>query len=663
MTANPMRLACLAATLLLATQASAAQPPASEIVELSLEDLMQVEVTTVSKKPQALADVAAAAYVISQDDIRRSGARSIPEALRLAPGVDVARLSGNRWSVTMRGFNERFANKLLVLVDGRNAYTPVFSGMLWETLLFPLEDIERIEVIRGPGGSVWGTNAVNGVINIITKTAWSTTGGGLTAGVGSREGSFGSLRYGAPFADGSTAYRAYASGLHNNALESASGASARDSDEDFGAGFRLDGITRGGDSWSVSGDFYQTRSNTQATMIDPTLLTASTSGFREAIDGGSLRARWERRLNDDSAIQVQAALAYTDLWVPYLAGDQRTTFDLDFQHQLRAAGGHDITWGAGYRRSDDSTSNSDWMVFSSKAETLHVASLFAQDEIALPRALRLTLGARLDHYNTTGTAFQPSARLLWNIDPGQSAWLAASRAVRTPSRGESTVRFLAASATLPGPLTVPVYVQGSSAFDNEKLTAYEAGYRTQLTPRLAFDANVFLHKYTDLRSDGALDYSALPAYITLPMENAGKMRLYGLEAAADWRLSETWRLKLSYGYTDSADIHNEAFAASLIPKHLANLRLSWNPTAKVDLDFWLRHASERPSTAADPENRVPAYTTLDIRLAWRPEKALELSLVGQDLLDSRHLEFANDQPQILPTYVPRGLYGQVRWEF
>jgi iron complex outermembrane receptor protein len=412
MTANPMRLACLTASMLLATPASAAQPPAGDLVELSLEDLMQVEVTTVSKKPQALANVAAAVYVISQDDIRRSGARSIPEALRLAPGVDAARLSGNRWSVTMRGFNERFANKLLVLVDGRSAYTPLFSGVLWESLLFPLEDIERIEVIRGPGGSVWGTNAVNGVINIITKTAWSTTGGSLTAGAGSRKGSFGSLRYGAPLADGNVAYRAYASMLHSNALESATGASARDSDHDLGAGFRFDGITRGGDNWSVSADFYQTRSNTQVSMIDPTLLTASTLRYQEPIDGGNLRARWQRRLDEGSDIQLQASLAYTDLWVPYLAGDQRITFDLDFQHHLHATEAHDITWGAGYRQSDDSTSDSRWMVFSPDSATLRVTSLFAQDEISLRQDLRLTLGARLDHYNTTGTAFQPSARLL-----------------------------------------------------------------------------------------------------------------------------------------------------------------------------------------------------------------------------------------------------------
>ena len=668
---------CLAATALpLAPAPALAADAASGLDQLSLEDLMQVEVTSVSKKPQRLANVAAAVHVISAEDIRLSGANSLPEALRLAPGIDATRFSGNRWSVSARGFAELLAEKLLVLVDGRNAFNPAFSGVAWQDFQFPLEDVERIEVIRGPAAAIWGSNGMNGVINIITKSAASTQGGQAVIGGGTVEGGYGRVRWGGQNADASLFYRLYASTQHANeqdAPASVGGGSGHDAYGHDAAGFRLDGYLAGSARWDMSADFFRNRSDGLAYMHQASGTTIDQQTERHR--GTTLRARYEKGLDGGGNLQFQAAYAQTTLRIPYVMTDERDTFDLDMQHRFHLGDRQDLIWGGNYRVSSDTISPSPVMSMNNPSRRMSYLGLFAQDEIGLAESLRLTLGLRADHNPISGWDTQPTARLSWNLQPNHTLWGALSRTARAPSRADSG--FNRNLAYIPGNLSVGVpntlvVMRSDDNQSSEKLKAAEIGLRSQWAPALSTDLVAFTHRYQDLlRTSGST--TLVPGFpltvVNVEIRNGGEMTLNGAELATDWRISPTWRAQLAQTWNHVTDVGTDTVDPSgTVPDSITSLRLSWTPSSSINIDAWLRHTAARPALPTHIQLERQAFSGFDLRLAWRPRKALELSLTGQNLNKGTCDAFAGltlvaSNTDAIPTCQPRSLVGQLRIDF
>lgn len=659
----------------------AATPP--EALDLSLEELLQVDVMTASRKAQRLQDVAAAVFVITREDIERSGATSIPEALRMAPGVQVARLANNRWAVSTRGFNGRFANKLLVLMDGRSLYSPLFSGVLWEAEDTLLEDIDRIEVIRGPGAAMWGANAVNGVINIITRKARDTQGNLLVAGAGTEERAFGALRHGGTAGDGH--YRVWGKAFARE--ESVNLAGGRGND-DWGSGrigFRGDWPLATGNHLTLSGAAYSTRTGDRWNLPDVT----SSQGFQptdmqQNNKGVHVLGRHEWMFADGSEAAFQVYVDHAQVEIERVFNEWRTTADLDFQHRTRFGDQHDVIWGLGYRHSHDRIS-SQWIIgVLPETRNFSLLSAFVHDEIALlPDTLRLMLGARLEHNSFTGFEPQPNVRLMWTPTPVQALWGAVSRAVRTPSRAERDAEvqlFVTPAGAAGNPSPLPVLTRNMPRDDHElaveKVTAFELGYRRQFGANLSLDVAAFHNRYDDLRSAGLgtqqLVLSAAPYIVqNLTPNNSVKARTHGVELVFDWHAAPWWRIQPSYTYLhvssspttdDPVDRANARSIEDSAPRHQLSLRSSMSLSGRQQLDFWVRHAGGLGSADAGA-SAIPAYTTLDVRYAWRPIEGLELSLVGQNLLDARHPEFV---PDLLPSetlQVERGVYFKTKWQF
>jgi len=642
--------------------------------ELGLEALLKVKVTTASRKTQSLQDVAAAAFVITHDDIERSGATSIPEVLRMAPGVNVARIASNRWAVSARGFNGRFSNKLLVLMDGRAIYSPLFSGVIWEAEDTLLEDVDRIEVIRGSGAAMWGANAVNGVINIITRKARDTQGSMLVAGVGTEDHAFGAFRHGGKAGDGY--YRVWGKALSRDESTDLAGKNSNDNSNTGRIGFRGDWPLNDGNSLMVSGAAYNSPSGDRLDVPD----VASAQGFtprniNQTNKGGHVLARHEWLLDDGDEASLQGYVDHSELSLQNTIHEQRTTVDLDFQHRFSPAPKHDLIWGSGYRLSHDNIDALGMMSILPKHSDFKIANVFVQDEISLlPDTLRLTLGVRLEHNSYTGLEAQPNTRIIWTPNPNQTLWGSVSRAVRTPSRTELNSQL--DLFVLPDPLGlgVPARVRYMPSADQtllaEKVTAFEVGYRHQWTPQLSLDAALFYNNSNDLRSAN-LGIPQLPSlsvpYILQPVipNNSLSARSHGLELVLDYQPLTWWRIQPTYSYLnvssnapsgDQIDQHNAANNADNAPKHQFSLRSSMTLAEHRQLDIWLRHMSALG-------NRVDGYSALDVRYAWQPMRNLELSMVGQNLLDHRHQEFV---PDLLPSQslqVERSLYFKAKWDF
>lgn len=674
---NPLFAACLVCL----SSASLAQVP-QKSGEMSLEDLMQVEVTSVSKKPQRLATVAASIFVITAEDIRLSGANSIPEALRLAPGVDATRVAGNRWAVSIRGFADRVANKLQVLVDGRSVFDPEFSGVFWDQLIVPLEDIERIEVIRGPGASIWGTNAVNGVISIITRSAAVTQGGEVVAGGGKIEGSYARARWGGRDGERDIYYRVYGA-TQNASPPQTPYANGQDNWFNANAGFRLDGYAAGGTRWDASGDVSQGYGDSRTMRLGPSSTVPDTvpGTVPGSVAGDfknlSLRARSEYRMNDGSNIQVQGALSNLDYKI-FGSGDNRTTLDLGIQHRLNLAERHDVIWGVDYRFSHDAVVASDFLYMQEPDLSVNYLGVFGQDEITLSDNLRVTLGLRMDRNPFTGWESSPSARVAWNLQPTQTVWASASKAVRAPSRGEIGLNLDSFSPPQVIPMlgTVPVltHLVSGSDFRSEILEGYEVGLRSQWLPNLSSDLSFFSHQYQNLRSSGTPVISQTNLFTkgyldaTVPLTNAGNLTLNGLELSSDWRPAQAWRFQLSFTYNDVDRINaDQADVALLVlPKTIASLRASWTPSANVNVDMWWRHVDERKSIRSE-QVRKP-YSSLDLRLGWKPRKNVELALIGQNLTDGEcaaldGLALAYEISGSVVTCIPRVFGIQARLDF
>ena len=632
-----------------------------DFTELSIEDLMNLEVTTVSKKAQKRSDTAAAVFVITQSDIQRSGAASIPEALRMVPGVEVARIDASKWAITVRGFNGRFANKLLVLMDGRALYTPAFSGVFWHMQDTLLEDIDRIEVIRGPGASLWGANAVNGVINIITKKAGDSQGTYLSTGGGTEERFFAGARYGGRL-DENLFYRMYAKYFDRDNAVDADGDKTADHWDGLRGGFRMDWEATGHDTMTLQGDIFDGQDGETITTSSLNPPYSITSDEENGYFGGNLLGRWMHRFSSTSETVLQ--LYYDRLErTSEILDVYQNTFDIDFQHRFQLGTRNQMMWGFGYRFVRDDFNNSFSTSIIPDSRDLDLVSAFVQDEIQLiPDRLGLILGSKFEHNDFTGFEVQPSGRLVWKPVEKQTLWGAISRAVRTPSRGEHGTfinsRVIPPDGLYPGSPAQPVTLVGNGDFDSETLIAYELGYRIQPTSRLSLDVATFYNVYDNLRT---IEPTGL---FSATAGNEMEGDTYGVELAADFQPLNWWRLQLSYSFLEmnlslkdaSLDTTSES-AEGESPQNKVSIRSMMDLPHNLELDIWFRYVDNLPT------QRLDDYTTLDVRFAWKPLKWLELAVVGQNLLADHHPEFKPELIDTSPTEVQRSVYGSVTCRF
>ena len=647
----------------------------SDILNLDIEQLaktpvvvpsMDIPVTSVAKQESTVGRSPAAVFVITNEMIRRSGATTIAEALRMAPGLEVARVNSNTWAITSRGFNGVYADKLLVLIDGRTVYTPISSGVYWDTQDVLLEDVERIEVVRGPGGTLWGANAVNGVISIITKSAKDTQGAYASVGGGTQERFNDSGRIGGRIGE-DFHYRVYGKHFERGPGFDPTG-HPDDSWRQGRFGFRTDwDLDRSkSNSLTVQGDCY---TGLAANVMEHTLTVPPYSWPEtEYMDtsGQNVLMRWRHVYNEDSDWTLQV---YYDNFVRarQVLSENVRTFDVDFQYRFPLGDRHRIICGAGYRHISDECFSGDPFTLSLVPPVLSASfsNQFVQDEIALvPDHLELTLGCKLEQNYYTGLEYEPTARLLWTPDRRHSAWGAVSRAVRTPARISDSLFFTAP----PSPMTGPMFprILGNPDFRSEVLIAYELGYRAQASERFSYDIATFYNVYDHLMTvtPGVPfdEDDPFPTHKVLPLMFANGLTgdSYGVELATNWAISDHWRLYTQYTFLRVL-IHGGPKTANEgdNPLHQVYLRSSWDLRDDLDFDLTLRYVD------CIPDVSVPSYVTMDLRLAWRPRERLELAVVGQNLLQAHHQEFAapsdSPSPSWKVTEVPRGVYGTLTW--
>lgn len=659
-------LLCLASIAVTAL----AQKPGTDLTTASLEDLMDLKVTSVSKKEETLFQTAAAIYVITQEDIRRSGMTSIPELLRMVPGLSVARIDGNKWAISARGFNSRFANKLLVLIDGRSVYTPLFSGVIWETKDLMLEDVERIEVVRGPGATLWGANAVNGVINIITKHTKDTTGGLMTVGSGSEEQGFGSLRFGGKLGENAY-YRLYAKYFNRGKSVDFSGRPANDRWDALRGGFRIDWQKSEKDLLTLHGDIYGGDAGQGITLLSVLPPFTRTIDDRINFSGGNVNARWKRVTSDRSDLAFQVYYDRTKREEAYF-GEGRDTFNVEFQKHLVVGNRQDMIWGFGYRATSDHLANRPSSSFIPDSQTDTLFSGFWQDELVLkPARLRLTIGSKVEHNNYTGFEVEPNVRLLWTPREHHTVWAAVSRSVRTPARIEESIQSL--YQVFPGAEGIPnaVTVFGNRAFKSETLAAFELGYRVRPTDKLSLDVTTFYNSYRHLRTavPGIPFFSATPSpprvVIPLVLSNQLLGESYGSEVSANWAVMNNWKLTTSYSFLR---IQLHAYPGVLLPV-TSTEEEGTSPRHQVQFHSFVKlpHNLEF-DTALYRVNRlltgsIPGYTRLDTRFGWRLTESIDLSIGLQNLLARRHPEFGVTSLGETLTQSERGIYGKLTWRF
>jgi len=656
-------VSCLFSTLASAENSTMA---ANRYLDMSLEDILSVEVSSASRKQELLSKTAAAAFVISSDDIRRSGATSIPDALRMVPGINVAQINANEWAITSRGFNGRFANKLLVLIDGRTVYTPLFSGVFWSRQDTLLEDIDRIEVIRGPGATLWGSNAVNGVINIITKHAIDTQGLQIIAASGTKERGAGSIRYGQEIGDTGFARTWLKYNNRSNNIDAISGSNVNDHWDSIRGGFRIDNEINVRNILTLQGDIYQINANQRvSTLWQPA--PPYVSSIDDAFDdrGWNLLSRWEHKMNGDDSAALQLYYDDSRRQEAYF-GHNQSTLDADFQHNFTITGSHNIIWGANFRHMRDSTLNSFNISLTPDRGSESLYSAFLQDEISLiENRLKLTVGSKFEKRDRSDLQIQPNVRLNWNLSEEHMIWGSISKASRAPSRIEFDSQITRAVFP-PGPLVFTVI--GNPNFVPEKLTAYELGYRSSPNDNVSMNLTTFYNVYNNL-----LSYERITA-LTNQIGNQLQGHSYGAELDMDWQATDWWRLRLAYSYLrlnmkpayGNTVPNSEVAYENGSPKHQASLRSSINLPYKTEFDLWARYtgrlsyANERAATFTTLP--IGAYTELDIRISWHATSSLELSITGKNLLHSRRLEYIQEL-NIQPTYLSRSVFAKAALNF
>jgi iron complex outermembrane recepter protein len=625
--------------------------------DLSLEELMDVPVTSVSKKTSTVGESAAAVAVITPEDIRRLGITSIPEALRLVPGINVARVTANKWAITARGFNGEYASKLLVLVDGRSVYSPNFAGVYWEEQDLMLEDLARIEVIRGPGATLWGANAVNGVINVITTSARDARAGLLSAAVGTEEQPSGGLRYAGGTED--VSYRVYARYFDRDGFVDSGGQDTGDDWRSVRGGFRLDWQRGRTDVLTLQGDIYA--SDVGQYWTNGLLETSSNVDFQIMREhrGGNLLGRWTREHASGSSSSLQIyydRLRHIDTGTVEL----RDTGDFDWQHRFKPSMRQEVTWGAGYRISSDDLAPLTYAFYVPRSRTTSLYSAFVQDEFSFAAdRVRLTLGAKIEHNDYTGFETQPSARVLWTLGDGAALWASVARAVRTPARFDRDARV---DAVLFDPETLLAFV-GNRDVESEEMLAYEVGYRRQVTPALSVDITTFYNVYDHIlnydEAEPFFEEEPAPGHWVIPLRarNSGHGTAWGAEVSMQWTPVDRWKLAAGYSLL-RMDVEPESVYVSPgdSPRNQAHLRSYLNVARHVELNgaaYYVDHL---------PRQSIPAFVRLDLGAVWRPMSALELGLWGQNLLDRRHGEFTSLSTAIR-TEIPRSVVAKVRWSF
>jgi iron complex outermembrane receptor protein len=608
---------------------------ADALKNLSIEQLMSVEVTSVSKRPESLAHAASAIQVITGEEIRRSGASSLPEALRLATNLQVAQVDARQWAISARGFNGTTANKLLVLIDGRTVYTPLFSGVFWDVQDVLLADIDRIEVISGPGATLWGANAVNGVINVITRNTKDTQGVLVSGGGGMELRGFGNARYGGALSP-AVHYRAYGKGFAREPSMLPTGPDAPDEWHAAQGGFRVDWDRSATSRMRFQGDLYDGRIN-------------QASGGDIGVSGANLTGGWSHDISATAEVGAQFYYDRSHRNIPGTFGEDLDTYDVEIQHRTLLGDRHDLVWGLGYRLINDRVANSAAIAFLPPHVARQWFTGFIQDEIALvPDRLHLALGTKVEHNDYTGFEIQPSGRVNWRVSTSGTLWAAVSRALRTPSRIDRE---------LFAPGQPPYAIAGGPGFHSEEERAYELGYRLQ-AGTLALSLATFYSRYHGLRS---IERVNPPAAFPTVIANGQEGEAYGAELVADYRVTERWRLR--GGYTElrthfwAQPTSNDASrgnSESHSPDRQLSLRSSADLPARMTLDGQFRYVGKITN------QQVPAYGELDIRLGWQPVARLELSVVGQNLLHDHHAEFGTPTQR---REIRRGAYGSVAWRF
>jgi len=650
---------------------SALSAPPPDLTQKSLEDLMNIEVTSVSKKEQTTSQAAAAIFVISREDIRRSGALNIPDLLRMVPGLDVAQIDAGKWAISARGFNGQYSNLLLVLIDGRAVYNPIFAGVFWDSQNVALENIERIEVIRGPGAALWGSNAVNGVINIITKNANETQGGYLAASAGNASTGRVVVGYGGKV-PGLGAYRIYGQGFHYNSLPTFAGLDGQDDWFLGRAGFRTDSALSAKDSLTTEGEAYKGDAGELATIplsVQPPV--TATVALRDRYSGWDVLTRWNHTVSPRSDTSLQVYFDRTP------RGDSTydlalNTVDVDFQHHVNLGTRQDIVWGLGYRVTAEDTTPTLRIVFTPEESLTQLFGSFVQDEIALRRnRLHLSLGARVEHSNYTGFDVEPSARLVWTPNSKNMVWGALSSAERTPALSDTDVRVNYTALPGPGNLPILVSIFGNPNFKNERLTAFEAGYRNAWTSRFSLDSTIFYNRYRDLLSvePGAtrLETSPAPTHLLVPQSfgNGLHGETHGLELFANWKVASFWTLSPGYSFfsmhlhpfAGSQDFADAAGTEGGSPDHKAQLRSS----VSLPWNLWWNASAYFVNRL--PAVSIPSYTRLDTGLLWHAGERVSMGVVGQNLLKSLHPEYAGPDSTVQPGRMRRGAYAKITWSF
>jgi iron complex outermembrane receptor protein len=656
----------------------------ADAANLSLEELINIEITSVGKKETSLLRSPAAVAVLTAEDIRRLGSTSIPEALRAVPGLNVARLSANRWAITSRGFNDEYSNKLLVLVDGRSVYTPTFGGVYWNVQDYVLEDLDRIEVIRGPGATLWGANAVNGVINIITKSAAETQGGLVSTSFGTEDQPSVSVRYGGKLAT-NVFYRVYAKYFNRDAFDDAQGRSMSDDCEIARGGARVDWQLSDLNTVTFSGDYYDGTFGEQVAKTSVYPQSYQVMGIHGPTSGGNILGRWTSRFSDESDLKLQVYYDHYHRGDPYGGGvliadpdefaasqnrmqEFRDTWDVDLQHRFSFGSRQDIVWGLGYRRIEDNLETGGTQIqWSSERSRQNLFSAFLQDEITIVEdRLHLTLGSKFEHNDYTGLEIQPGGRLLWTPTEHQTLWGGVARAVRTPTRLEHDSRVDLFS--VPGTPPVLVSSFGNPNADSEELLAYEIGYRWEPVRKLSFDVAAFYNDYdllTQVVGQGRVETDPAPIHWLQPYETVNDVHAYtyGTELLAHWQPVDFLRLTAGYTWLEN---HTEGnpYISQTSPEHQFQFRTTWDLGHNLEFNtatYYVDSIKALPYGAATSVT-IPSYVRQDVGLIWKPTSHLELSVWGQNLLDAGHPEFGSYRtPNIAE--IPRSFYGKVTWRF
>jgi iron complex outermembrane receptor protein len=657
----------LLGTLLCASHLRAQEPTPPTILEfkkLSVQELMDVEVTSVSRSSEHLGGAPAAVSVVTSEDIRRSGATSVPEALRLVPGIHVAQQSANSWAVSSRGFSSTNSEKLLILSDTRSIYTPLYSGVFWDVQDYLLQDIDRIEVIRGPGATLWGANAVNGVINITTKSAKDTQGLYVETSAGSEERGSAAVRYGGRIGEHAY-YRVFGKYFDRDSSFTTNRASPDDWNTGH-VGFRSDWEASEKDTLTLQSDVYRADIGQLSPSVTVSGRPQPPPPLRTIAEGGNVLAHWRHAMSQTSDVQLRIYYDRTHRNDPSFV-DDLDTVDIDLQHRFAPAARHDLTWGFDYRFTDNRNEGRGVFALNPPTSRDQLFSGFVQDQIAIAPALRVTLGTKLEHNDFSGPEVQPSGRVAWDVSAKQTAWASVSRAVRIPTRIERDVDIDASN-----PQGNPVVrLLGNPDFEAERLLAYEAGYRWQIRPSLSFDLAAFLNRYHGLASleFGSPFSDPIIRRTIIPIEdqnlNSGRTR--GGEAFVTYAPIRSSRFTLSYSNLDmnltagGRDVNRGVFEDGATPRHQFGFRSSFDLPARVQADAMVRHLSDIRRMVSDPTGAgIPGYSELDLRLAWNGLRRAEISVIGQNLLHAHHPEFG---PAATRGEVERGAYARFAWGF